>query len=119
MFCRYIGVRYLWIDALCIKQGDEKDWRIQSGRMGSIYMNAACVVFAHFAEGNHEGFLEDAFAGPRPVIIKSPLELGMPAPETQIKPVMEVTKNIDESPLGKRGLAVSRAHACEASDPLR
>lgn len=34
---RKLGVRYLWIDALCILQGCKQDWEIESGRMASYY----------------------------------------------------------------------------------
>lgn len=54
-FCREMGVRYLWIDALCIVQprkGDElghQDWEAQSGIMGYIYANAIYTIAAQGA----------------------------------------------------------------------
>ncbi|KAF8848723.1 HET-domain-containing protein, partial [Acephala macrosclerotiorum] len=68
-FCRQVGVRYLWIDALCIIQRDETDWRIESGRMGGIYKDAYCVLLAHFAGGDDEGFLQEAFCEPERIAI--------------------------------------------------
>jgi hypothetical protein len=32
-----VGIRYLWIDSLCIVQGDREDWERESSRMGEIY----------------------------------------------------------------------------------
>ena len=29
-----LGIRYLWIDALCIIQDDVEDWSIESAKMG-------------------------------------------------------------------------------------
>ncbi|KAG9243250.1 hypothetical protein BJ878DRAFT_424067, partial [Calycina marina] len=34
---RYLGIRYLWIDSLCIIQNSTSDWQFETSRMGSIY----------------------------------------------------------------------------------
>ncbi|VUC32206.1 unnamed protein product [Clonostachys rosea] len=39
---RAMGIRYLWIDALCIIQDDAEDWRIEAGRMSDVYWNSVC-----------------------------------------------------------------------------
>ncbi|KAK4443107.1 heterokaryon incompatibility protein-domain-containing protein [Podospora aff. communis PSN243] len=41
-----LGLRYLWIDTLCIFQDSPWDWTAQSRNMGAIYMNAACNIAA-------------------------------------------------------------------------
>ncbi|KAF8851598.1 hypothetical protein BDZ45DRAFT_601202, partial [Acephala macrosclerotiorum] len=56
-FCRLMGVYFLWIDALCIKQDDREDWEIESATMGQIYRNADFVLIAHSAVGDADGFL--------------------------------------------------------------
>ncbi|CZR52621.1 uncharacterized protein PAC_02498 [Phialocephala subalpina] len=101
-FCRQMGVRYLWIDALCIIQKDEEDWRAEASRMGRIYKDADCVIMPHFAKGDSEGFLEEAFSEQERILIKS---TGPDATELEIlvKPVTAAKKTIDESPLSKRG----------------
>src|SRR5438034_5559565 len=38
-FTSALGIRYLWIDSLCIIQGDVKDWEKESAKMRSIYQN--------------------------------------------------------------------------------
>lgn len=43
---RQISVRYLWIDGLCIIQGDAEDWARESKRMGGIYQQACLVIAA-------------------------------------------------------------------------
>lgn len=43
---RRFGVRYLWIDALCIIQDDKSDWEIQAAEMASIYRNALFTISA-------------------------------------------------------------------------
>jgi hypothetical protein len=35
---RGLGIRYLWIDSLCIIQDDKKDWEIESAKMADVYM---------------------------------------------------------------------------------
>ena len=37
-----LGVFYIWIDALCIIQDDQEDWRRESSIMGAVYQNAHC-----------------------------------------------------------------------------
>jgi hypothetical protein len=44
---RRLGVRYIWIDALCIIQDDEKDWQREAAKMGPIYSNAIFTIAAN------------------------------------------------------------------------
>ena len=39
---RKLGVRYLWIDALCIIQEDERDWQQESGRVRKRGVQHCC-----------------------------------------------------------------------------
>ena len=43
-FTQLIGIRYLWIDALCIIQDDRVDWRTESSQMGDIYAGAYVTI---------------------------------------------------------------------------
>ena len=52
-----LGIRYLWVDSLCIIQDDYEDWLGQSQKMGSIYSNAAITIVAHSSGQCNEGFL--------------------------------------------------------------
>lgn len=52
---RQLSVRYLWIDGLCIIQGDSEDWTRESKQMGSIYERACLVIAASGAESPKEG----------------------------------------------------------------
>lgn len=45
-FCRGVLVRYLWVDALCIIQGDEEDFSEEIARMGTIYANSVFTIAA-------------------------------------------------------------------------
>jgi len=42
-----LGIRYLWIDSLCIIQDSATDWTAESSRMGDIYLGAVLTIAAH------------------------------------------------------------------------
>ena len=46
MVCGWLGIRYLWIDSLCILQDSEDDWKIQSFQMRSVFKNAYLTIAA-------------------------------------------------------------------------
>lgn len=54
---RKLGKRYLWIDSLCIKQGDIKDWEAEAGKMQNVFRGAYCTIAATSATHSGEGFL--------------------------------------------------------------
>lgn len=41
-----LGIRYLWVDALCIVQDDEGDWASQAAKMGGIYAGSVVTIAA-------------------------------------------------------------------------
>ncbi len=55
---RGLGVKFLWIDSLCIVQGDGGDWETESKRMQDIYASAYCTVAATSAVDSYSGFLK-------------------------------------------------------------
>ncbi|KAL7627368.1 hypothetical protein AAE478_001561 [Parahypoxylon ruwenzoriense] len=54
---RQLGIRYIWIDALCIVQGNEADWVYESKRMAQVYGNAVLTLIAGRAAHSDAGFL--------------------------------------------------------------
>ncbi|KAG7409053.1 Kelch repeat-containing protein [Fusarium oxysporum f. sp. rapae] len=54
---RKLGVRYLWIDSLCIIQGDVADWEREASRMAGVYRSAFLTIGALNASDDQEGFL--------------------------------------------------------------
>lgn len=44
---RRLGLKYLWIDSLCICQDDPEDWAREAGRMAYVYSNAYVVIAAN------------------------------------------------------------------------
>ncbi|CZR68726.1 uncharacterized protein PAC_18625 [Phialocephala subalpina] len=55
--CRGMRIRYLWIDALCIVQDDDKDWRREAAQMRHVYSNSLVTLAAHPASSCKDGFL--------------------------------------------------------------
>ncbi|KAF2654971.1 HET-domain-containing protein [Lophiostoma macrostomum CBS 122681] len=51
MVTRGLGLRYVWIDSLCIIQDDTADWENEAGKMTSVYSNAYITLAA--AWGSH------------------------------------------------------------------
>lgn len=43
---RSLGIRYLWIDAVCILQDSRDDWESESAKMGQIYRDAVVTIIA-------------------------------------------------------------------------
>jgi len=53
---RGLGIRYLWIDALCIIQDDVEDWRREATTMSEVYWNAVCRLAVTDSKRPTEGF---------------------------------------------------------------
>ncbi|KAI4137580.1 MAG: hypothetical protein LQ341_005090 [Variospora aurantia] len=54
---RVLGLRYLWIDALCIVQDSREDWEMEAARMGEYYRSAYLTLAATSAKASIDGFL--------------------------------------------------------------
>ncbi|EGO58328.1 hypothetical protein NEUTE1DRAFT_101195 [Neurospora tetrasperma FGSC 2508] len=46
LLTRAVGMRYLWIDSLCIIQDSNDDWEKEAARMGTLYAQARLVIAA-------------------------------------------------------------------------
>lgn len=55
-----LGVRYVWIDSLCIVQDSTDDWIRESSTMGSVYSHACCTIAASASENAAGGLFRDA-----------------------------------------------------------
>jgi hypothetical protein len=53
---RKLGVRYIWIDSLCIIQDDEEDWKEQASKMAQIYQGAHVTIAATKATSPSDGY---------------------------------------------------------------
>jgi hypothetical protein len=52
-----LGLRYLWIDSICIIQDDSEDWETQAAQMATVYSNARVVLAATDAKDGRGGLL--------------------------------------------------------------
>jgi Heterokaryon incompatibility protein (HET) len=52
---RKLGVRYLWIDSLCIIQDDRHDWDLESAKMAAIYSSSFLTIAATNAADAQKG----------------------------------------------------------------
>ncbi|KAJ6441087.1 Activating signal cointegrator 1 complex subunit 2 [Purpureocillium lavendulum] len=52
---RRLGVRYLWIDSLCIIQDSTEDWQVEASRMASVYRNSWLTVSASSSPSSSSG----------------------------------------------------------------
>ncbi|KAK8235115.1 heterokaryon incompatibility protein-domain-containing protein [Phyllosticta capitalensis] len=62
-FTRGLGLKYLWIDSICIIQDEvsSDDWRREAGRMFGVYKNAKVTFAALFGENSKTGLRDDKF----------------------------------------------------------
>ncbi|KAK8191027.1 heterokaryon incompatibility protein-domain-containing protein [Phyllosticta capitalensis] len=52
---RGLGLKYLWIDSVCIIQGDENDWRREAGRMFDVYRGSKITLAAVSGKDSRAG----------------------------------------------------------------
>jgi hypothetical protein len=57
---RELGIKYIWIDSLCIIQDDNKDWELEASRMNQVYRNASITLSADAASNPFEGLFVPA-----------------------------------------------------------
>ncbi|KAK8226991.1 heterokaryon incompatibility protein-domain-containing protein, partial [Phyllosticta capitalensis] len=52
---RGLGLKYLWIDSICIIQGDENDWCREAGRMFDVYRGSKVTLAAVSGKDSRAG----------------------------------------------------------------
>lgn len=55
VFARKLGQRYIWIDSLCIIQGNREDWLKEGAKMSKIYENSLLTRAAASSSSGHGG----------------------------------------------------------------
>ncbi|KAK0649935.1 heterokaryon incompatibility protein-domain-containing protein [Cercophora newfieldiana] len=63
---RELGIRYLWIDSLCIVQDSTEDWEQESRKMGRVYGDATLTISAIAASSSDIGLLVSGSASQLP-----------------------------------------------------
>ncbi|KAK3389079.1 heterokaryon incompatibility protein-domain-containing protein [Sordaria brevicollis] len=56
LVCRGLGIRYLWIDALCIIQDDQDDLHEQLSHMPEVFQYATLTISATSSASSRDGF---------------------------------------------------------------
>lgn len=56
--CCKLGFRYVWVDSLCIIQGDNEDWKREASNMAGIYGGSNLTLAIHLCEDSSESFLQ-------------------------------------------------------------
>ena len=56
---RNLGIRYLWIDALCIIQDSKEDWAAEAARMEYVYRGAKVTISAISSPGTGFGMFHE------------------------------------------------------------
>ncbi|KAK8058939.1 hypothetical protein PG994_009387 [Apiospora phragmitis] len=60
---REVGIRYLWIDCLCIIQDSEEDWQLEAGIMEQVYSNCYLNIAASESSNGSEGLFRERDPG--------------------------------------------------------
>lgn len=99
VYCtRKLGIRYLWIDSICIIQGKDGDFTEEAERMEDVFSGAYCVLAASRANSQHDGFL-----GPRLQREYVTFQRGGEKPFYVCKAIDNFSKDVIEGSLNKRG----------------
>ncbi|KAM5360009.1 hypothetical protein ACJZ2D_014050 [Fusarium nematophilum] len=103
-----LGLRYIWIDSLCIIQNSKEDWAAESKKMGQIYRDSTITISAMASSGSKEGILKQLPSSSMTSIratVKIFPELDSPLVTIQAKddPEEYLESLFKDGPLSKRG----------------
>lgn len=99
-----IGIKYLWIDSLCIVQDDKQDWLDESKTMALVYRRATLVIAAVDSEDSTQSLSKAQ--RPEPLTLRIPYYTkdGSAQGFYNIVPSLRLWTNM-EGPLRERGWA--------------
>ncbi|KAG4439747.1 hypothetical protein IFR05_004769 [Cadophora sp. M221] len=101
---RFLGLRYLWIDSLCIVQDSAEDWALESSLMSKVYSSGYCNIAATSSHDGSEGL----FQRRNPLAIR-PTKIPLTWQDTKLgKRYWAVNtqvwqNNVERAPLNRRG----------------
>ena len=101
---RVFGLRYLWIDSLCILQDSKEDWTREAATMCDVYKNSYCNIVAMSSKTMFDGLF---FERDTSILKTHKVALGRPDRE-QVVYYLTVDnllrdKEVKSAPLKKRG----------------
>lgn len=112
---RQLGIRYLWIDSLCILQDSAQDWEKESQMMARVYGDATLTLSAIAASGSSIGLLTNH---PIPTLQPSPVTLRIHASDDPAYHIIAYREDPEEeslrsltnsAPLSLRGWTLQEA----------
>ena len=98
LLTRNLGIRYLWIDALCIIQDSNEEWSHEASLMGDIYANSSLTLSATNSPDSEGGLYHS----------RSPLSVWP----------CRITANLDYFPVDKLVVNIPRLVKEKAMEPL-
>ncbi|KAF3014000.1 hypothetical protein E8E14_009222 [Neopestalotiopsis sp. 37M] len=97
---RGLGLEYLWIDSICIIQGEDGDFDEEAKRMEDVFSSAYCVLATSSARGQNDGFLKPRTHSRQYLAFDH--DPGMPT--LYVSPSMDnFNDDVLNAPLSKRG----------------
>jgi hypothetical protein len=103
---RGLGLSYLWIDSICIRQasdGDKGDFLDEAEHMQDIFSSAHCVIAASSATGMSDGFLNPRDDAGYVVLPPKGTESENRAQFYISKVVDDFERDVEQGPLNQRG----------------
>lgn len=99
---QYLGIRYIWIDALCIIQDSEEDWRQESLLMNKVYRYSALNIAASDASDSNGGCFFSRDPNIRPEIVLINERYGALTPYYVVQARSGLLDIFEEGPLYRR-----------------
>lgn len=106
MITRLLGMRYLWIDSLCILQDSKEDWEKESMRMGEVYGQSFLTIAARAARNAQDGCFISRTVSTAPICRLRYLAKDDPSIPLGAISILDPTFEIEnpkQSPLDTRG----------------
>ncbi|KAH7068524.1 heterokaryon incompatibility protein-domain-containing protein [Paraphoma chrysanthemicola] len=100
---KLLGLRYLWIDSLCIIQDSPEDWRKEAVTMADVYRNAYCNIAATSAADSSVGCFFDRNPNLVTTTIVTPdWEMASAREYVLAQPHETMMRKLNEAPLLRR-----------------
>ena len=103
---RFVRVRYLWIDSLCIIQDSDTDWEFEATTMKDVYKHAFFTIAATGAATSDDGLYFDRDVDLAKAVTVPISWKGIPSDIYTICHRGLSWKNISDAPLNKRAWVV-------------